>query len=222
MGINMNLAPVLDVWDNPQNTVIGDRSYGSDPTLVAELGVAYIQALQGQGVLATAKHFPGHGSTDEDSHLTLPILRHDRARLNAVELGPFRAAIGAGVTAIMTAHVAYPLIDSDPDRPASLSPLIVSELLRGDLGFDGLVITDDLGVMRAVTDRYEAGESAVAAITAGADMLIVAGPAERQRQMAAALLDEVGRSIPTDRLDTSVRRVLRAKLRIGLPIPAAP
>jgi beta-N-acetylhexosaminidase len=229
LGIQMNLAPVLDVLDNPQNTVIGERSYSGDPQTVARLGTAYIQGLQAQGVLAVGKHFPGHGSTTEDSHLTLPVVRHDRGWLDGHELVPFRAAIQANVAAIMTAHVSYPAIDPVSGRPGSLSPVIVSGLLRGDLGYDGLVITDDMGVMEAVTGRYEPGDAAVKAIQAGSDMLIVVGPIERQRRMAQAIVSEVGTSISPEQLDTSVRRVLRAKQQAGLlgtpqpsPAPAGP
>ena len=229
LGIQMNLAPVLDVLDNPQNTVIGERSYSSDPQTVARLGTAYIQGLQAQGVLAVGKHFPGHGSTTEDSHLTLPVVRHDRNWLDAHELVPFQAAIQANVAAIMTAHVSYPAIDPVPSRPGSLSPVIVSGLLRGDLGYDGLVITDDMGVMEAITGRYEPGDAAVKAVQAGSDMLIVVGPIERQRRMAQAIVSEVGTSISPERLDASVRRVLRAKQQAGLlgtkrssPAPAGP
>ena len=223
MGINMNFAPVLDVWDNPANTVIAERAYSDDPQTVARLGSAYIQALQAQGVLAVGKHFPGHGSTAEDSHVTLPIVRHDRARMEAHELVPFRAAIEANVAAIMTAHISYPLIDPEPSRPGSLSPVVVSGLLRRELEYDGLVITDDMGVMEAVTARYEAGEAAVRAIQAGSDMLIVVGPVERQRRMAQTLMAAVADgSISLERLDTSVRRVLRAKQQAGLLGPVRP
>jgi beta-N-acetylhexosaminidase len=216
LGINMNLAPVLDVWDNPRNQVIGDRSYSSDPNVAARLGTAYIEALQAQGVLAIGKHFPGHGSTDEDSHLTLPVLSYDRARLDAVELVPFRRAIAVQVAGIMTAHVVYPALDPVPQRPASLSPAIVTDLLRGELAYDGLVLTDDMAGMRAITDRYAAGEAALQAILAGSDMLIVEGPLERQRRVAEAILADVGQRISIERLDASVRRILRVKQRLGL------
>jgi beta-glucosidase-like glycosyl hydrolase len=196
--------------------VIADRSYSDDPTVAARLGAAYVEALQAQGVLAVGKHFPGHGSSIEDSHLTLPVVWHDRARLDAVELAPFRAALAANVAAIMTAHVSYPLIDPVADRPASLSPAIVGGLLRGELGYDGLVVTDDMGAMEAITGRYEPGDAAVQAIQAGADLLIVVGPIDRQRRMIEAITAEIGRGIPTERLDASVRRVLRAKQQAGL------
>jgi beta-N-acetylhexosaminidase len=216
MGISMNLGPVLDVWDNPRNRVIAERSFSDDPAMVAELGAAYIQGLQAQGVLAVGKHFPGHGGTDEDSHLTLPVLSSSRARIEAVELLPFRRAIQAQVAGVMTAHVSYPELDPAARRPASLSAAIVTDLLRGQLAYDGLVLTDDMGMMRAITDRYEAGDAAVQAIIAGSDMLIVVGPLERQRRVAEALAAEVGRNISRERLDASVRRILRAKLQARL------
>jgi len=216
LGINLNFAPVLDVWDNPRNTVIGTRSYSDDPDRAAVLGAAYIEGLQGNGVLATGKHFPGHGSTDEDSHFGLPILYHDRARLDDVELVPFRRAMAARVAAIMTAHVSYPLVDPIPDRPASLSPVIVGQLLRGDLNYDGLVVTDEIGGMRAITDAYSAGDAAVQAILAGNDMVTIEGPPSSQYQARDALLAAIGQQISVDRLDQSVRRILRAKQEAGL------
>src|SRR5206468_592627 len=131
----------------------------SDPSTVARLGSAYIEALQAQGILAVAKHFPGHGATSEDSHLTLPVLNATRERLETVDLLPFRAALEANVAGVMTAHVSYPSLDPSTRRPGSLSSAIVAGVLRTDLAFDGLVITDDLGVMRAVTDLYTPGEA---------------------------------------------------------------
>jgi beta-N-acetylhexosaminidase len=220
VGIQVNLAPVVDVVDNPLNTVIGDRSYGSDPDLVAQLGASYIRGLQSEGVLGVAKHFPGHGSSTEDSHFTLPVVLHNREWIEGHELVPFRAAADVGVAAIMTAHVSFPQIDSVPDRPASLSPDLVDQILRKEWGYDGLVITDDMGAMEAITGRYEAGTAAVQAIQAGSDLLIVVGPIDRQRRMAQALVAAVGDgTISQTRLDESVRRVLRAKWRAGLLDP---
>jgi beta-N-acetylhexosaminidase len=216
LGIHLNLAPVLDVWDNPRNTVIAHRSYSDDPAVVSRLGAAYIEALQSQGMLATAKHFPGHGSSVEDSHRVLPVVNHDRERLSTVELAPFRAAIRAGVAAIMTAHVSYPLIDQVAARPGSLSPPIVSGILRDELRYDGLVVTDDIGAMRAVVDNYEPGEAAIQAILAGSDVISVVGPLSSQRLIVEALTAAVGPTISMERLDASVRRVLRAKQQAGL------
>jgi beta-N-acetylhexosaminidase len=216
MGIQMSLGPVLDVWDNPANEVIGSRSFSRSPATAAALGEAYLAALQAEGVLAVGKHFPGHGNSLEDSHLTLPVVRRDRATLEAIELAPFRSAIQAGVAAIMTAHVSYPALDTIADRPASLSPAIVTDLLRQNLGFGGLIVSDDMGAMEAITARFEPGEAAVQAIEAGTDMLIVVGPLSRQRRMVQAVFGEVGRRITPERLDDSVRRVLEAKRRAGL------
>jgi beta-N-acetylhexosaminidase len=216
MGINMSLGPVLDVWDNPENRVIGNRAFSRSASVVAALGSAYVTSLQAQGVLAVAKHFPGHGNSLEDSHQTLPVVRRDRVTMDAVELLPFQSSIQAGVAGIMTAHVNYPAIDTVSDRPASLSARIVSGLLRDELGFQGLVLTDDMGAMEAITSRFEAGEAAVQAIEAGSDMLIVVGPLSRQRRMVKAVLDEIGGRISAERLDASVRRVLEAKRRAGL------
>lgn len=222
MGISMNLAPVLDVWDNPLNTVIGQRSYSADPAVVARLGAGYIEGLQAAGVLAIGKHFPGHGSSVGDSHLELPGVLHDRAWLDTHELVPFRAAIQANVAGVMTAHVSYPLVDSQPDRPASLSPTLVSGLLRQDMGFDGLVVTDDLGAMQAITAHYSPGEAAIEAIEAGSDLLIVVGSVEHQEQMIDAVLGEVGGRISPERLDDAVRHVLQAKQQAGLLGPDRP
>lgn len=165
MGINMNLAPVLDVNVNPSNPVIGVRSFGADPHRVAENGVAYIEGHHEAGVLATAKHFPGHGDTAFDSHLALASVPHAIDRLEAVELIPFRRAIAAGVDAIMTAHVAFPAVEPDPATPATLSPAVLTGLLRQRLGFDGLVITDCME-MKAIADHVGTVEGAVRAIAA--------------------------------------------------------
>ncbi|MCJ7620002.1 MAG: hypothetical protein MUP64_07280, partial [Anaerolineae bacterium] len=150
LGINMNLAPVLDVNSNPANPIIGIRSLGSSPDLVSRLGVAMIETYQTNGIVATAKHFPGHGDTSVDSHLDLPLIDHDLERLEAVELPPFEAAISAGVDCIMTAHIQVPALDPQPGRPATLSPEILQGLLREQMGFQGLIATDSLG-MKALT-----------------------------------------------------------------------
>jgi beta-N-acetylhexosaminidase len=219
MGIRMSLGPVLDVWDNPANRVIGNRAFSRSADVAAALGSAYITALQAHGVLAVGKHFPGHGSSLEDSHETLPVVRRDRATMELIELAPFRSSIQADVAAIMTAHVSYPLVDTAAERPASLSPRIVTGLLRDELGFNGLVLTDDMGVMEAITGQFEAGEAAIQAIEAGSDMLIVVGPLGRQRRMVQAVAAEIGGRISVERLDASVGRVLDAKRRAGLLAP---
>jgi beta-N-acetylhexosaminidase len=204
-GIRMNLAPVLDVDSNPANPVIGDRAFGSDPSLVAACGVAAIAAMQGEGVLACGKHFPGHGDTSVDSHLDLPVLPHDMDRLRRVELQPFVAAIRAGIDAIMTAHVRFDRID--PQVPATLSPAVIGGLLRGELGFDGVVITDDFE-MQAIAERWDVGEAAVRAVEAGCDLVLVCHRLDRQERAIQALAG----AIDSQRL--SLERMRRSSLRI--------
>lgn len=167
-GIRLDFAPVVDVDTNPANPVIGDRSFGGDPELVARLGAAFIRGLQGGGVAACAKHFPGHGDTTLDSHLELPVIDHVRGRLEEVELRPFRRAIEAGVAAVMTAHLL--VRELDDSRPASLSPALVAGLLRRELGFGGVVVSDDLD-MRAVAAGYRPAARALLAARAGCDLL---------------------------------------------------
>lgn len=213
VGTHVNCAPACDVNNNPENPVIGVRSFGEDPARVARLARQAVIAMQAAGVLATAKHFPGHGDTSVDSHLALPTVAHSRSRLDAVELLPFREAIGAGVAAVMTAHVVYPALD--PELPATLSPTIIG-FLRQTLGFDGLVVTDSMR-MRALADRYTPGEAAVAAVQAGVDVVLACGPAEAQREALEAVRAAVrdGRIAET-RIREAAQRVLAAKRRLGL------
>lgn len=170
IGINWVLAPVVDVNNNPQNPVINIRAWGETPETVSQLTSAFIQGAQQHPVLTTAKHFPGHGDTAIDSHLDLPVIEHDRIRLNQVELAPFRQAIAAQVDTVMTAHLQLPMLD--PDWPATLSRPILTGLLRQEMGFGGLIVTDAL-VMGAITARYGANEAAVLAVEAGADVLMM-------------------------------------------------
>jgi len=225
LGINMNYAPVLDVNNNPANPVIGVRSYGESPERVAAFGAAAIRGHAAAGVAAAAKHFPGHGDTSVDSHLDLPLVGHDRARLDAVELAPFRRAIAEGVDLIMTAHVRFPAIGPG-GLPATLSPAALTGLLRGELGFDG-VITTDCMEMKAIADYYGTVEACVLAVAAGADQVLVSHTLELQqgalRALEAAVLD--GR-IPAERIEAAARRSLRLKaargvLASGAPGPAA-
>ncbi len=212
LGFNWDFAPVLDVDSNPQNPVIGDRAYSSNPQTVATLGVAAVAGFQDDArILACGKHFPGHGDTDTDSHFALPTIRRSRAALDAVELIPFRAAIEAGVAAIMTAHILFPALD--PALPATLSPAILSGLLRRELGFNGLIITDDLE-MKGVAAHWGAPEAAVLAVEAGADILLCCHEWETQRAIHAALLTAIqtGR-LPETRLDQSLARIAAAKTR---------
>lgn len=216
MGFNMNLAPVLDVNSNPKNPVIGIRSFGSHPDLVSRMGVAYVQGLQSAGVLAVAKHFPGHGDTASDSHFSTPVLEHSRQRLLDVELRPFARAMAEGLDAVMTAHIALPAIAETPDLPATVSANVLTGILRQELGYQGLVITDGLE-MEGIVSRYGSGEAAVRAINAGADMVMVLWFPERKDEVHRALLDAVGSGrISTARLNAAARRVLTAKARRGL------
>ena len=177
VGIDLNLAPVADVNSNPDNPVIGVRSFSADPALVGRHVAAFVEGVQAAGVAACAKHFPGHGDTARDSHLELPTVTADRATLEARELVPFRAAIDAGVRAVMTAHVVVPALD---ERPATLSRVILGEVLRGELGFRGLVITDALE-MGAVSREASMEQSAVAALAAGADALCLGADCDARR-----------------------------------------
>lgn len=221
VGINLNFAPVMDINTNPRNPVIGVRAYGDSPMLVSQLGTAYIRGLQANGVLATAKHFPGHGDTHVDSHKKLPTVGHDEERMNAVELAPFRAAIEARVAAMMSAHILYPALDAD--TPATLSHRVLTGLLREQLGFEGLIITDDLE-MQAIDAHYQTGNAAVMAIQAGADLVMVPWTLKKQQQAYNALRNAVKRGkISVSRLDRSVRRILKTKNDFGLfkPQPIA-
>ncbi len=169
VGINLDYAPVLDVHTNPKNPVIGDRALAERAELAGRLGRVVIRGLQASGVAACGKHFPGHGDTSRDSHEELPVVEHDRRRLEAVELVPFRAAIEEGVATLMTAHVLVPALDRE--RPASLSPRVVTDLLKSELGFQGVVISDDLG-MKAISATSPLPEASIAALAAGCDALL--------------------------------------------------
>ncbi len=214
LGVHINFAPVADVNNNPFNPIINTRSFGEDPQAVAEMTVAAFRGMQDGGLIATAKHFPGHGDTDTDSHHALPLLDFPRARLDSTELVPFRAAIDAGVRMVMTAHLAIPTLEPDPTLPATLSPHVITDLLRGELGFEGLVVTDGLD-MGGITDGFGIGESAVRAIEAGVDLLILTRDEYVARAALMAALRD-GR-ITEERIDTSVLRVLRAKEALNLP-----
>jgi beta-N-acetylhexosaminidase len=187
-GIRHDFAPCVDVDTNPRNPVIGDRSFGDDPDLVGRLGAALVRGLQESGVAACAKHFPGHGDTDLDPHLDLPAVDHPRSRLDEVELRPFRKAVEAGVASVMTSHILVREIDDA--RPATLSPRIVTDLLRKDLGFVGAVVTDDLA-MGAVAKRWTPARIAVLAAQAGCDLLELCKGHDAQVEMIEALVRAV-------------------------------
>ncbi len=213
VGVHLNFSPVLDVNSNPLNPVINTRSFGEDPEAVARLGAAYLAGAREGGVLTTAKHFPGHGDTRTDSHVELPVIDADRARLDTLELIPFRRAVEAGVDAVMTAHLAVPGVLGPQGPPTTLSPYFLTRLLREEMNFQGLVLTDAL-TMRAILEGYGVGESAVLALEAGADVLLAPEDVFVALDAVAAAVEE-GR-ISRVRLDASVRRILEAKARIGL------
>ncbi|WP_353940356.1 glycoside hydrolase family 3 protein [Streptomyces sp. HUAS MG91] len=211
-GITADHAPVADVNVNPANPVIGVRSFGASPRAVSAFVRAAVEGLHLGGVAATAKHFPGHGDTDTDSHVGLPRITHSRAQLDAIDLPPFRAAVAAGVDLIMTAHISVPALDPS-GVPATMSHAVVTGLLREELGFDGLIVTDALD-MRGASGQYPPDRAAVTALAAGVDMLVLSPDLPRAY---TAVLDAVrsGR-IPTSRLDASVVRVLSHKISRGL------
>jgi beta-N-acetylhexosaminidase len=215
MGVNMNLAPVLDVNDNPLNPVIGTRSFGESPALAAEYGRLAVRGSQDNGVIAVAKHFPGHGSVGVDSHGALPVLQASVDQLDRRELVPFRAAIEDGVAGIMTAHIAVPAVD-ESGRPATLSPEILTGLLRQQMGYDGLIVTDSLG-MGAVSAGWGQAQAAVEAVRAGADIVLSTTPMEAHIAMVQALVVAVQQGdISVERIDQSVLRILRVKRAYGL------
>ncbi|MBP7738775.1 MAG: glycoside hydrolase family 3 protein [Spirochaetes bacterium] len=214
-GVNMNLAPAIDVNNNPRNPVINTRSFGSDPKLVSELGAAYLLGLQESRCIAVGKHFPGHGDTNKDSHLTLPVIPYDMKRLEKVELVPFRKAIAAGVDGIMTAHIAYPAILGGSD-PATVSKKFLTDILRDDLRFKGLVITDDME-MHAIARRQDIGEAAVRSILAGTDIILFSSWERSIPAIVNAIRKAVrDKRITEARIDRSVNRILETKIRYGI------
>jgi beta-N-acetylhexosaminidase len=213
LGVHVNFAPVVDVNNNPRNPVINTRSYGEDPALVGRLAAAYVRGLQSAGMMATLKHFPGHGDTDVDSHIGLPVITHPRERFERMELPPFRDGIAAGAAAVMTGHIVMPALDPEPNLPTTLSEPIVTGLLRDELKFEGLVYTDSMG-MAGVAATHSPGEAAVAAFKAGNDVIL---HSPDDAAAFAAIRDAVkSGEIPESRLNESVERILRAKARAGL------
>nr|WP_249305931.1 glycoside hydrolase family 3 protein [Lederbergia citrea] len=223
LGINVNFAPSFDINNNPDNPVIGVRSFGEDPELVAKLGVAYTKGLQATGTAATAKHFPGHGDTATDSHLGLPEVPYDKERLKAVELYPFQKAMEAGIDAIMTAHVTFPKIDgtkviskkdgTEINLPATLSYKVLTELMREEMGYEGLIFTDALN-MQAITDHFGPVDAVIRAVNAGTDIVLMPVGLE---SVANGLLGAVhSGEISVDRIEASVKRILALKLKRGI------
>jgi beta-N-acetylhexosaminidase len=217
IGFNLDFAPILDVDTNPRNPIIGDRSFGADPESVCMGALAFYQGLS-RGVLGCGKHFPGHGDTHVDSHVGLPVIDHDRARLDAIELVPFMAAARSGMDALMTAHVVVPALD--PSVPATLSARVCTDLLRGELGYDGVLFSDDLE-MKAVADMFPIEELAVRSIAAGCDVLLVCRDEQLQERAHAALVREFEKSPAfQDRCRDALRRGLDARRR-RVPTPAS-
>ena len=215
LGLNWVLGPVCDVNNNPANPVINVRAWAETAEAAGALAAAFVQGCQAEGVLACAKHFPGHGDTSSDSHLELPLLPHSRARLEAVELPPFRAAIAAGVAAVMTAHLQLPALDAE--RPATLSAAVLTQLLRGDLSFGGLVVTDAL-VMEAISAHHGPAEAAVLAFAAGADLILM--PADADAAIDGLVQAVQSGRLSEERLAASLER-RRAALECCRPAAAA-
>lgn len=208
LGVHLIFAPVVDVNTNPRNPIIGTRSFGDCPTTVAQKGIAFMQGLEKAGIISCAKHFPGHGDTATDSHLALPRILHTKERIYATELVPFKAVIHAGVPAIMVAHIALPAFNTDPDLPATLSPKIITTLLKHELGFSGLIITDGLD-MQGITTGYDAGESALLALRAGCDMLLC--PADLAAAHASIKQAIINGTFDEAELNAHVLKILQAK-----------
>ena len=220
VGITLDFAPVLDIFTNPKNTVIGDRALAGEAATVASLGTTIITALQSAGLAACGKHFPGHGDTIADSHHDLPVVEHEPARLRAIEFEPFRAAMRAGVAALMTAHVVVPAFDEE--NPATLSKTLVQGILRDELGFDGLVFTDDME-MKAVAARMPVPQAAVQAIAAGCDaVLVCSGNHDLQIATLEAIIHAVeDETLPYRRVEQALAHQRAAKLRFlgGTAVP---
>jgi beta-N-acetylhexosaminidase len=216
VGITLDYAPVLDIHTNPKNPVIGDRAFAEKAEDVARLGRVIIRALQGAGLAACGKHFPGHGDTSTDSHFELPLVEHPIERLRAIEFEPFRAAVAEQVAFIMTAHVLVPALDEE--RPATLSPKIVQKLLRDELNYEGVILSDDLE-MKAVSAQYAVPDSAVEAIRAGCDAVLVCqGDVDLQARTLEALVKAVESGvIPPKRVDDAFMRLKRTKHRFLTP-----
>lgn len=227
LGINMNLAPVMDVNSNPDNPIIGKRSFGSNPNIVARFGTTMIEEFQTNDIITAAKHFPGHGDTCIDSHIALPIVTHDQSHLDNIDFLPFRRAIDADVDAIMTAHMIFPAIDPDFDLPATLSKKVLTDLLRDELGFKRLIVTDSLG-MGAVKQEFGITSASAMAFQAGADMLLFGNdpgqtPEEQYPSYRNMLALVRNGAISHERLDASVQRILMVKAKRGIldwqPVP---
>ena len=213
VGIHMAYFPVVDVNINPNNPIINTRSFGENPGDVGRLAAAYIKGCQENGLIATAKHFPGHGDTESDTHNVLAVVQGDLNRLQTVELFPFQMAVAAGVQAVMTAHISIPVLDPSPDLPATLSWPILTGLLRQKMGFKGLIVSDSMG-MGGITTLYSQEQAAVQAVRAGVDIILLSP--EPELVVQALLRAVISGQISEARIDESVSRILRAKAMLGL------
>lgn len=215
VGIDWNFAPVLDVDTNPENPVIGERALSRRPEEVARLGLAFAEGLMAEGVAACAKHFPGHGDTHQDSHFALPRLAHPRTRLDEIELAPFRAAVGSNLPSIMAAHIVFEALDSE--LPASMSQPVIGDLLRKELGYGGVVVTDDLE-MKAIADHFAIEEVVVRGLGAGVDAFLCCHTAElAHRAISAIVMGVKNGSIPETRLEQAAARMLAFSERWASP-----
>ncbi len=215
VGIHIPFAPVLDVNNNPANPIINVRAFGENPSAVAQLGSAFVRGVQDHGAIATGKHFPGHGDTGTDSHLALPVIRHDRARMDSVELVPFQAAIDAGMGAIMTAHISVPTLTGGNSDPATLSPYVLTTILRHQMHFEGIVFTDAMD-MSAIARGRTSAEAAVRAVEAGADVVLM--PASVEGAIDGIVKAVESGRITEERIDRSVLKLLRTKEALGLDV----
>lgn len=219
LGINMNLAPVLDVNNNSSNPVIGVRSYSDNPEVVTEHGINFIKGLQSKGIIATAKHFPGHGDTNVDSHLGLPIVGHDKARLEKIELYPFKKAIAQGLDAIMSAHIVFKAYEEE-NIPGTISHNVITKLLRKQLKFDGLIVSDCME-MKAIDDTFTTPIGVVKGIAAGLDLVFVSHSFEKQVKALELLEEAVNNGeIPLSAIDEKVERILKYKAKDAKVIEA--
>lgn len=214
-GFNMDFAPVLDIYSNPENTVIGNRAFGNNPKIVSTLGIATMKGLQKSKVIPVVKHFPGHGDTKLDSHIGLPVIDYPKERLDNFELIPFKNAINEGADVVMAAHILFPEIDNTK-KPATLSKKILTDILRVQLNFEGVIITDDFE-MGAITNNYEIKDAAVESIKAGTDIILVCHTAEKQIEILEGLKEAVHNDeISIERIDQSVKRIIKLKEKYDL------
>jgi len=214
MGLNMNFAPVLDIHNNPKNPVIGERSFGSTAEIVSSMGIEVMKQMKQTGVIPVVKHFPGHGDTETDSHLDLPVIHKSEKDLTQLEWQPFVNAIEEGADAVMVAHILFPQIDEQ--YPSSLSPAVVTGQLRDKLGFEGVILTDDL-TMGAIAKRYGIGEASVLSVQAGTDIVLIAHEYANVDEVIAALKQSVADgTLSEERIDESVRRILQLKTKFNL------